>query len=149
MKKACLILLVFLSLIGCEKDDFCIEPVTPNLIIRFYDATNMTEFKAVNDIHVWADGKDSIFTNTSLDSIAIPLDINANQTIYNISKGTNQDQITIDYDIEEVFVSRSCGYRAIFNNINISNTNGWIISVDPTTISTIENERKAHVQIFH
>lgn len=150
MRKLYILLCITLFAVsGCEKDDFCIDPVTPNLIIRFYDDANPTSIKSVADIHVWAENKDSIFTNTSLDSISIPLDVNTNQTIYNISKGTTQDQITVSYDVEEVFVSRSCGYKAIFNNVTISNSSNWIQSVNPTTINTIENEFRAHVQIFH
>ena len=30
---------------SCEKDDFCIEPITPKMIIRFYNATNITQTK--------------------------------------------------------------------------------------------------------
>ena len=54
MKKPILFLLLIVVFISsCEKDDFCIEPVTPNLIIRFYDADNPTEFKSVSELYVW------------------------------------------------------------------------------------------------
>lgn len=156
MKKKSLFILLLVSLFtSCEKDDFCIEPVTPNLIIRFYDASNTSDTKSVSELHVWPEGRDNIYTDVVTDSIAIPLDVNNNQTIYNLSKGTTQDVLTIDYEVEEVFVSRSCGFKAIFNNVTISTTNNWIVSLSTdsvtstTTITTIEDESAAHVQISH
>ena len=141
---------------SCEKDDFCIDPITPNMIIRFYDATNTSNTKSVSNLSVNPEGLDVIYSNESLDSILIPLDVTSNQIIYNFSKGNNQDIITIDYDVEEVFVSRSCGFEAIFNDVTVTSdvSNNWIIGLTETlqntiTIPTIENESAAHLQIFH
>jgi len=150
------LLLITLLVSSCEKDDFCIDPITPNMIIRFYDATNPLETKAVTDLSVNPEGLEDLYTSTSLDSILIPLDVTSNQIIYNFSTGTNIDILTIDYEVEEVFVSRSCGFKAIFNNVTITSdtANDWILgfttSLDNTiTITTIENESAAHVQIYH
>jgi len=157
MKKYYLFLsLIALLISSCEKDDFCIEPITPNMIIRFYNATNISETKAVNDLTINISNLDSIYTNVSLDSIVIPLDVTSNQIIYNFSSGTNVDILTIDYEIQEVFVSRSCGFKAIFNNVTVTSdvSNDWIIGLTETlentiTIPTIDDESAAHVQIFH
>ena len=157
MKKYYLFLsLIALLISSCEKDDFCIEPITPNMIIRFYNATNISETKAVNDLTINISNLDSIYTNVSLDSIVIPLDVTSNQIIYNFSSGTNVDILTIDYEIEEVFVSRSCGFKAIFNNVTVTSdvSNNWIIGLTETlentiTIPTIDDESAAHIQIFH
>jgi len=157
MKKYYLFLsLIALLIFSCEKDDFCIEPITPNMIVRFYNATNISETKAVNDLTINISNLDSIYTNVSLDSVVIPLDVTNNQIIYNFSSGSNLDILTIDYEIEEVFVSRSCGFKAIFNNVTITSdvSNDWIIGLTETlentiTIPTINDESAAHVQIFH
>ena len=157
MKKYYLFLsLIALLISSCEKDDFCIEPITPNMIVRFYNATNISETKAVNDLTINISNLDSIYTNVSLDSVVIPLDVTSNQIIYNFSSGSNLDILTIDYEIEEVFVSRSCGFKAIFNNVTITSdvSNDWIIGLTETlentiTIPTIDDESAAHVQIFH
>ena len=157
MKKYYLFLsLIALLISSCEKDDFCIEPITPNMIVRFYNATNISETKAVNDLTINISNLDSIYTNVSLDSIVIPLDVTSNQIIYNFSSGSNLDILTIDYEIEEVFVSRSCGFKAIFNNVTITSdvSNDWIIGLTETlentiTIPTIDDESAAHIQIFH
>ena len=157
MKKHYL-LLSFIALLvsSCEKDDFCIEPVTPNMVIRFYNATNITQTKPVEYLSVNPEGLDELYSNANLDSILIPLDVTSNQIIYNLSSESNIDVITINYDVEEVFVSRSCGFKAIFNNVSVSSdvSNDWIIGLTETlentiTIPTIDNETAAHVKIFH
>ena len=143
------LLLLALTYSSCEKDDFCIDPVTPNFIIRFYDDANNTNTKTVSGLYVWPEGKDSLYVNSTTDSIAIPLDVINSETVYNLSRGTLQDQITINYTINEVFVSRSCGFKATFSDVATNaNTNNWILNIIPST-TTVENETAAHVQIFH
>ncbi|MFY0631166.1 MAG: hypothetical protein JXR05_12350 [Flavobacteriaceae bacterium] len=156
MKKQFYFLILLSAFItSCEKDDFCIEPITPNLIIRFYDATTTSDFKSVSELYVWPDGRDSVIVNQITDSITIPLDVNNNQTIYKLSTGNVENQLTITYDIEQVFVSRSCGYKAIFNNVTVTSDNIWIqsLSSDSVTttanITTINDESAAHVQVYH
>lgn len=141
---------------GCEKDDFCIDPITPNMIIRFYDATNISETKSVTNLTVQLEGYGEIYSNVSLDSIILPLDVTQNEIIYNLSSEGNQDILTITYEVEEVFVSRSCGFKAIFNNVIVTSdsTNDWILGLtefgdNVFTITTIEDESSAHVQIYH
>jgi len=126
------------------------------MIIRFYNATNISQIKPVTDLSINPVGYDDIYSIENLDSIVLPLDVTSNQIIYNFSTGSNQDIITIDYDVEEVFVSRSCGFKAIFNNLTVTSdlSNDWIIGLTETlentiTITTIENESAAHLQIFH
>ena len=157
MKKYYLLLtLIALLVSSCEKDDFCIEPITPNMVISFYNATNITQTKPVEDLSVNPEGFDELYSNANLDSILIPLDVTSNQIIYNLSSESNIDIITINYDVEEVFVSRSCGFKAIFNNVSVTSdvSNDWIIGLTETlentiTIPTIDNETAAHVKIFH
>ena len=157
MKKYYLLLsLIALLVSSCEKDDFCIEPITPNMVIRFYNATNITQTKPVVNLSVNPEGFDELYSNANLDSILIPLDVTSNQIIYNLSSESNIDVITINYDVEEVFVSRSCGFKAIFNNVSVTSdvSNDWIIGLTETlentiTIPTIDNETAAHVKIFH
>ena len=157
MRKYYLLLtLIALLVSSCEKDDFCIEPITPNMVIRFYNATNITQTKSVEDLSVTPEGFDELYSNANLDSILIPLDVTSNQIIYNLYSESNIDIITINYDVEEVFVSRSCGFKAIFNNVSVTSdvSNDWIIGLTETlentiTIPTIDNETAAHVKIFH
>ena len=163
MKTITLLLLFFLIVLSaCEKDDFCIQnPVTSRLIIDFYDDTNRETLKKVERFSIIAVGQpDSLFTNVSTESrISIPLNSLTNETVFKLKKNTTtngakiDDKIaifTIQYDTEEEFVSRSCGFKVIFNNVAFSSdTNGWITDFTPTTIINLDDQSAAHVQIFH
>lgn len=155
-------LLGFVLLINtsCEKDDFCLQnPITPNLIITFYDEANRETSKDVKRLSIIAQGKtDSLFTNSASDSIAIPLNSIDTKTVYILKKNDTDGTIannqiatfTIEYTPQDEYVSRSCGYKVIFNNITFSkDTNSWIKDFTPNTSTTIDNQNAAHVQIYH
>ena len=156
MKKPLYIFFIGVLLISaCERDDFCTQnPVTPNLVLRFYDSSDTTTLKPVDSLYVWAEGKDSIIMNQSTDSIAIPLNTIAPNTVYFLAQGTLlQNKITIEYTTQEEYVSRSCGYKITFNDVTLTddstNSSTWISSFTPASLTTINNQNAAHVQIFH
>lgn len=161
MKKLLLILLLFLSFLACEKDDICIDPITPNLIIRLYDITDGTTVKSVANLQIKNIDIDSLFNENipAADSITIPLNSNQDSTTYVFTINSNDvdlinsDTLKISYTREAIFVSRSCGFKTVFKNVNLSltsDTNNWIQSVIfIDTKNTIENETKAHVKILH
>lgn len=135
---------------SCEKDDFCTQtPITPNLILRFYDNDNKENLKSTSSLYVWAENKDTLFFNQAIDSLVIPLNTASNKTVYNLSEGDVINQLTIDYTTDYEYVSRSCGYKAIFKDVLLSSNNTWVKDITPTNITTIENQNSAHVQIFH
>ncbi|MBI9041464.1 DUF6452 family protein [Lutibacter sp.] len=149
MKKYSIVLVILLLVFSnCEKDDICIEATTPNLIIRFYDTNNPETIKAVSSLTVAANEKEDIYTNVSLDSIIIPLNLAENSTTYKFKSGTKTDEIIFNYERKDVFVSRSCGYKTIFENLTVQTTNEWITNYIINN-STIENETNAHINIYH
>ncbi|MDP2088082.1 MAG: DUF6452 family protein [Flavobacteriaceae bacterium] len=151
MKKSYVVLFFgfILSFLSCEVDDICLEPTTPQLIIRFYDAANPSAKKQVSNLNVWVDGKDSIIKNKATDSIAIPLKTDSDITIYKFSSSNLVDEITYSYQRSEVFVSRSCGYKFVFQNIDASKaSSNWIKQM--TIINpNVENEKNSHIKILH
>ncbi|MEE9409273.1 MAG: DUF6452 family protein [Polaribacter sp.] len=161
MKKTLLFISFFVILFSaCEKDDFCVQnPVTPQLVLSFYNNTNRETLKSAQRLSVWAEGKDTLETYISQrkDSIFIPLNTLATQTIYHLKinnidgKKVNNKiaTLTINYTPQEEYVSRSCGYKVIFNDVSFSTDNSWILDFTPTTLTTIDNQDEAHVQIFH
>tara|TARA_R110002049_G_scaffold86004_4_gene218638 strand:- start:6256 stop:6738 length:483 start_codon:yes stop_codon:yes gene_type:complete len=160
VKKLIPILLFILLFSACEKDDFCIQnPVTSKLIIDFYDDTNRETLKNVQGFSIIADGKiDSLFTDQTTNSISIPLNSLTEETIYTLKKNdsggaTANNEIatfTIKYNTEEEYVSRSCGYKILFKNVEFSSsTSSWITDFTPTTITNLDDQTTAHVQIFH
>ena len=155
MKKSLIILvLIFVSLFSCERDDFwTLNPVTPSLVIRFCDANDRDENLQVDSLFVWVPGRaDSLLiSNAITDSIAIPLNTTALSTTYNFGLGTDLiETITVAYDPQEEFISRSCGFRVIFNDVIVSRQNAtWIEDISPENIETINSQNQAHVKIFH
>ena len=143
-----LIALAIIAILSCEKDDICLEGTTPNLIISFYNKDTLSDKKEVTKMDVWAEGKDSIYTEVTKDSIFLPLDLNNNITTYNIRTNDIVDQITVKYTRNEIYVSRSCGYKFDFEDVETSSTFNWIDNI--ILIDTIINhEETAHIHITH
>lgn len=152
---------------SCEKDDICPEgtPTTPQLVIRFYDAALPDETKTVSSLNIYGlnDLDVPVFFTEAVettDSIAIPLrtDVDITRLVFHkdlvatsdLAVG-NPDELTISYSREDKYVSRACGFKAIFNILNTNletDADNWIIS---TTIenSTVEDENTAHIKVFH
>jgi uncharacterized protein DUF6452 len=146
-----LIALAIFTILSCEKDDICIDETTPSLIFRFYNNDSQADLKSINLDSVWVENKIKIegYVNVSLDSIAIPLDLNENNTTYIMENNTIKDTLKFSYTRSDIFVSRSCGYKTIFENLQIdSNTTNWIKNISINN-STINNETSAHISIFH
>ncbi|CAM1341244.1 DUF6452 family protein [Tenacibaculum aestuarii] len=158
MKKYIALFILLAGLSSCEKDDFCTQnPVTPNLVLRFYDKDNTNDLKNAEHLSVISEGKtDSLFTNRTTDSIAIPLNSLSQKTVYTLKMNdvdgnvaNNQTAtLTIEYKPEEDYVSRSCGFRIIFENVTLDHT-GWIDSLSTKEIPLIDNQASSHVQVFH
>ena len=158
MKNTFLILFfLIIATSSCERDDICIDDITPNLIIRFYDNDNPTEFKSINHLNIHYIDFDIDTLITGLDSISIPLSVSNNLTEYTFTINNddiliaNVDTLTINYATEEVIVGRSCGFKSIFNNVDYilnGDDDNWIKNIEIIQ-DTITNETSAHVKIFH
>lgn len=154
--------ILFLALISivifsaCERDDICIDETTPHLIILFNDATNTSEKKSVNlTVEIEVSGTlTPIMNEVTTDSIAIPLRVDTNLTKFKFIKNIDNedaivDEFTLNYTTNEVFVSRSCGFKTTYHDLEISNViTNWIQNISIIN-STIENETASHISIFH
>ena len=127
------------------------ENTTPNLMLKFYDFENDTLVKTIkiDSIRVLNKALISNYTAQSFDSILIPLDVNQYATSYQITSGNLADTIYFSYDRNDIFVSRSCGYKTNFENLTIdSTTNNWIKAYNINT-TIIDNDTTAHINIYH
>ena len=161
MRKIVLFILLSIGLFSaCEKDDFCIKnPITPNLVLRFYDANDRETLKPVERLSIWVALKDTIaaYKSINIDSVAIPLNSIDSKTIYHLKMNNLDGSIannqtatfTITYTAQEEYVSRSCGFKILFNDVIFESDNTWITDFTPETLTTIDNQNEAHVQIFH
>ena len=136
MKKITLLLLVFcFSFSGCEKDDICDAntPTTPRMVIKFFDINNPTVEKSVTNLKVIGEGMtDGVIFNASASGeskflantskISIPLKTNAATTTFSfiLNSGStnaalvNTDVIQFNYTTSEVYESRACGFKTLF-----------------------------------
>ena len=161
MRKIVLFILLSIGLFSaCEKDDFCIKnPITPNLVLRFYDANDRETIKPVKRLSIWVALKDTIaaYKSINIDSVAIPLNSIDSKTIYHLKMNNSDGSIannqtatfTITYTAQEEYVSRSCGFKILFNDVTFESDNTWITDFTPETLTKIDNQNEAHVQIFH
>ncbi len=169
MKKQALYITLFsllLSLIwSCERDDICIEENTPHLIIRFFDHENPTEYKKVINLKVQIEGIDGDYTNETItaltDSIAIPVKVTEDITSFKLilnandqdDTNDNEDVFDLNYIREDVFVSRSCGYKTLYYDVTaslINDNDNWIRSIETVKDpQDILNQNSDHVKIFH
>lgn len=169
MKKQALYITLFsllLSLIwSCERDDICIEENTPHLIIRFFDHENPTEYKKVINLKVQIEGIDGDYTNETItaltDSIAIPVKVTEDITSFKLilngndedDTNDNEDVFDLNYIREDVFVSKSCGYKVLYYDVTtslINDNDNWIRSIETVKDpQDILNQNSDHVKIFH
>jgi hypothetical protein len=159
------IALTILFLSACEKDDICVEGDTPLLVIEFYDINDRDLVKQVTDLRVVGVGKDTTVNTVSdradLDMIEIPLQIDSTSTSYLLISNSasndsgeetgNVDTITFNYQTQEVFVSRACGFVANFDALGqelLADTDNWIQEVEIVQ-TLVYDQATAHVKIYH
>jgi len=168
-KNSLILILVMMLSFGCEKDDICSAATgtTPKLILRFYDISDEEETKSVPNLLVYGvNDVDEIvlfdhigLTAANKDSIAIPLRTDGSATRFVLHRDFENDDfntgnfdiITANYIYEEVYVSRACGYKTIYNELALdlaTDTENWVINSEIIN-TTVENETTAHVKIFH
>lgn len=178
MKKIVALLLVLLvTSSSCEKDDICDAntPTTPRLVIEFYDFSNSSVLKNVDNLKVIGSGMtEGIVFNpnatgdsqylTNGNKIALPLKIDGDSTTFTfiLNSGNpnaaliDTDEVTFNYSRENVFVSRACGFKTLFQfapsnpivHTAVPNTKlKWMqyISVEK---SNIANENETHIKVF-
>ena len=161
--KLFLFILLLVSFSSCEKDDICAKgtPVTPRIIIEFYDAVQPTVVKNVIQLGVIEPNLTSGLAFTGVSKIQVPLKTNQNSTILRfIQNGSdtnasndNIDILTFNYQRVDEYLSRACGFKTLFylnetNPITLTaDSNNWIQNIQVQQIN-IENENEVHVKIY-
>ena len=145
------LLICFFILFSCEPDDLCLEtyPDTPKLIIKFFDI-NSQESVLINNLTVEDTERNLVLFTGSTDSISIPLNYTKQQTVLNFIYKTNHDKVYVNYNTNEAFVSKGCGFRMeyLLENIIVENDNeNWICSLEILNKNVVE-ELNHHVKIF-
>lgn len=163
MKKILLLLVAALAFSGCEKDDICTDETTPQLVIAFYDISNPTALKNVASLKITGDGMtDALGTYSGVSTIKLPLDVTGDSVKYSLilnsssATNANEDFLQFDYTRNNVYVSRACGYRTIFElnspgGVTLTDSATpdlpWIQGIDIQT-TTINTENEIHLKIY-
>lgn len=184
MKKIYLLLFIAVfAFSSCEKDDICdaSTATTPRLVIKFYDASNPAKLRNIINLKVIGLKEDNTELETGVvlnesgdtttkyisnDTVAyIPLRTNAQISKFKfILNSTNTSTILVDnlqfnYTPNNVFVSRACGFKTLFNldgtNPFLINTNtssnvtqgNWIKDIEVVQ-PNINNENETHIKIY-
>ena len=152
-------LIFFLFYNSCEKDDICLAdtPRSPKLIIKMVNKDNPASYKAVNDFLIKVIDNDSINIK-SADSTALNLNPYKNFTQFKFilnhgSENENIDTLQINYDLNNIYIDRACGFKTsfIFNSNALTffdKKNNWIEGY-LILKDTIINEEQAHLAILH
>ncbi|WP_412463923.1 DUF6452 family protein [Flavobacterium mekongense] len=163
MKRIIMLLCLVMAFSGCEKDDICVDETTPQLVLEFYDISNPTVLKNVVNLKVTGDGMtDALNTFNGVSTISLPLKTNEDATKYhlllnsNSSTASNEDVLEFNYTRENVYVSRACGYKTVFE---LNNANGLVLTdaitpdglwMQDTNLQTnsIITENEVHLKIY-
>ena len=151
------LILILFFLVACEPDDICLESNadTPNLILKFVDSFT-GETKSVDNLRIKGINNNEDFFLGTVDSISIPLNNYDDNSSFSFTKkfNTNQqneDLIYFNYKRNNVYISRSCGYKMEYeiDNIIIENDNSNWIEDSIIEIRTVNDEISHHVKIYH
>ena len=165
MKKIIGLLTLIFLFAGCEKDDIC-DPTTattPLLVIEFYDYSQPSLTKNLVNLKVTGDGMTTAYKTFSGESkIKIPLKTTENSTKFSFilnstsTTSSNEDFLQFNYTRSNIYVSRACGYKTIFE---LNETGGilktdaatpdtfWIKDIDIQT-NSINNQNEVHLKIY-
>ena len=151
------LLLVLLLIIGCEPDDICIEGSkgTDELIIIFHDIDKPDNRKEIQNLNVVGSINENDFETlvfTTSDSITLPLRKFSSSTNYefvlNDDNNMIADELTIFYTPNDIFINRACGFKTIFEELNVSYSTNWIKNIVILN-NTLSNNNNAHIKILH
>ena len=163
MKRILFLLFITITFSGCEKDDICTDNTTPRLVLEFYDISNPSILKPVVNVLVTGEGQTALGTYNGVSKIELPLDITQDTTKYSLIlnstslTGANEDLLQFNYTRQNVFVSRACGYKTIFE---LNATPNGVIRTDAATpdgfwiqdinilTTNIETENEIHIKIY-
>ena len=151
---------------NCEKDDLCdsATPITSRLVLEFFDETTPSLPKNVKNLKVFAEGRtDSIGFYNGTNIIKLPLQTTQTSTTYKLVLNSNSttdivntDFLKVNYSLENVFVSRACGYKSVFQlnpvgaveRTDTSPIDGFWMKSILVINRTIESENETHIKVY-
>lgn len=143
---------------ACQDDDICVDSISPRLIITFTDTSG--ERVTLDELYVErlaADASNlriSDIDSLDVDSISLdlPTETNPIEFLFYRSEitGTNTDiidTIEVAFDLSQQFVSKGCGFRNIYNNLDINDPTKNNLNAIDQLVTTISDESETHLII--
>ena len=89
---------------------------------------------------------------TTSDSITLPLRKFSSSTNYkfvlNDENNMIVDELTIFYTPNDIFINRACGFKTIFEELNVSYSSNWIKNIVILN-NTLSGNNNANIKILH
>ncbi|MGB5943178.1 MAG: DUF6452 family protein [Leeuwenhoekiella sp.] len=151
------------ALFSCERDDICAEstPTTPQLVVSFADIDLNDKRTTVNVYNPELSSDTLRFVNET--EILIPLRTDTTVTVLFLRKNPgatntaledpdNEDALTFSYIGNEVFISRACGYRIVYDSLETGldggNDGRWIQDIIIERNQIVDQDT-THIRILH
>lgn len=142
-------------MISCEEDDICLGGEgTPLLPVVFKDIA--TDQKQADSLYIAMVDENFqnphyLYEGIYADSLLLPLgSINQNTSYFQVrrKKLGLTDNLTIRYEIKSTFVSKACGFKLTYDQLEFTSTNNDIVNI--TSNSTVlENESTTILHIYY
>ena len=147
-----ILFLLLIIILGCEKDDICIEgsDTTSRITIGFIDY-NSKGPKSISLESIRGIGLDSVIEGINGNSLKLPLIPSSNKTEYILEHNKVLDTVTIHHQTIHKYLNRSCGFISSFiikSDTEILKNHGWIKEVSIENDS-IFNEEKTNILIHY
>ncbi len=150
-----LLLIFTIFLAGCEEDDICIGDGTPNLTVVFRNAFNSENQKDTLSIYrsfsPGFENPDTIYQKVFTDSIKLPLGgLSSDKAYFKIRRASNPDAdvLSVGYTVNSEFVSKACGFKMVYSNLNYTATNFHINSIEPIESNELRDEKLTNLYII-
>lgn len=149
------ILFSMIAVSSCEEDDVCLgSEGTPQMTVVFksiYTQQNQSDSLYIDLVDTNLENPINIYNGVYSDSLKLPLGVLENSnSIFRIKRRSYglEDYLTVNYETKSVYVSKACGFKLTYDQVNYTSTTNDIINIQPVT-TTIENETVANLYVFY
>ncbi|SMC44134.1 hypothetical protein SAMN06296427_102246 [Moheibacter sediminis] len=158
MKKRILVLgIIFTAVfaVSCEEDDVCVGEGTPNLTVVFrtlQTQENLTDTLFVERVTSEGELIDTLYKWLITDSIKLPLgglDESVNYFRIKLRPTGQSDILTVNYTPTTSFVSKACGFRLTYDDLDYESTENAIRNLTPSESNVLENEAATNLYIYY
>lgn len=147
--RALAMIAVAFGALGCEKDDICDvnTPGTPRLFLDFrYFDRGREEALTLNDVYVFGIGNpedQALLPGTSAtDQIALPLPEDGTEARFLLRSSDFNgltDTIIVNFTAEPQFISKACGFRTVYSELDIQIRGNMADSLSRTALDPFDD----------